>query len=288
MRYFIKYVQLILFTVMLSGCAMQWNPTWQEPALLSGQGSAEQLLQQARIKFAQADNAEKLSSSIQAYQFVLEVDPNNYEALQKLSTQYILQGTAYTDKKSEKSDYFKQAIVYAEWAMYTNPHFRNRIEQGQKPWQAVAALTANETEAMLFWVTAIQYEFKEVMSLYGKIINIDRLNHALTMINRIEEVDPQFGGGAVEFSKAICYYALPSSKGGNKDKGDSAMQQAVANHEDWLLPHWALGKYYYPIRGEKLKAQQELAWVANQDIDQFNDPMPWRVHFRDNALQLIE
>lgn len=285
---FYQIFSLIMITFMLSGCAMQWNPTWQEPVSLNTHKSADQLLQQARMKFSQADNAKKLSSSIQAYQLVLEADPQNYEALQTLSTQYILLGTAYTDKKAEKSQLFKQAIVYAEWAMYTNMHFRNRVEQGLKPWQAVDALTANESEAMLFWVTAIQYEFKEGMYLYGKIINIDWLNHALIMINRIEEVDPQFGGGAVEFAKAICYYALPSSKGGNKDKGDSAMQQSVANNDNWLLPRWALGKYYYPIRGDKLKSQQELAWVASQELSHFEDPMPWRVHFRDNAQQLVK
>lgn len=288
MHYVRKFLLFTVITFTLSGCAMQWDPTWQEPVAPNTQKSVDQLLQQARIHFSQADTAEKLSSSIRAYQLVLEVDPDNYEALQTLSTQYILLGTAYTDKKSEKSTHFKQAIVYAEWAMYTNTHFKNRIEQGQKPWQAVDALTENETEAMLFWVTGIQYDFKEGMSLYGKIINIDRLNHALIMINRIEKVDPQFGGGAVEFCKAICYYALPSSKGGNKDKGDSAMQQSVAHNDNWLLPRWALGKYYYPIRGEELKAQQELAWVARQDLSHFKDPFPWRVHFRDNAQQLTK
>jgi len=288
MRHFSTPILLIAMLLFLSGCAKQWQPTWQPATALKSQQSANQLLEQAREKYARADNGEKLSASIQAYQAVLKVDPNNYEALQTLSTQYILRGTAYTEKKSEKEKCFKQAIVYAEWAMYTNPHFREKIEQGQKPWQAVDVLTARESEAMLFWVTAIQYEFKEVMSLYAKIINIDRLNHALTMINRIQEVNPQFGGGAVEFCKAICYYALPSSKGGDKHQGDLAMQQAVAHGDNWLLPRWALGKYYYPIRGEDLKSQQELAWVANQDITRFNDPLPWRVHFRDNAQQLLQ
>ena len=288
MHYFSKFLQFLLIAFILSGCAKQWEPTWQQSISTKSQQSVEQLLQQAREKFEHADNGAKLSSSIRAYQLVLAADPENYEALQRLSTQYILLGTAYTDKKTEKAEHFKQAIVYAEWAMYTNPQFRNRIEQGQKPWQAVDVLTANESEAMLFWVKAIQYQFKEVMSLYGKIINLEKLNHALTMIHRIEEVDPQLDGGAVELCKAICYYALPSFKGGDKEKGDQAMQQAVALNEDWLLPRWAMGKYYYPIHGEKLKSQQELAWVARRDLSQFKDPMPWRVHFKDNAQQLLQ
>lgn len=288
MHYVSKYLLLLLITFILGGCAKQWEPVWQQPVSLESQGSVEQLLQQASEKFEQADNGEKLSSSIRAYQLVLAADSDNYEALQRLSTQYILLGTAYTDKKAEKAEHFKQALAYAEWAMYTNPNFRKRIEQGEKPWQAVDVLTANESEAMLFWVKAIQYEFKEVMSLYGKVINLERLNHALTMINHIEKVDPQFDGGAVAFSKAICYYALPSFKGGDKEKGDKAMQQAVANNDNWLLPRWALGKYYYPIHGDKLKAQEELAWVASRDLSQFKDPMPWRVHFRDNAQQLLQ
>lgn len=285
----LRYATLVLIisALLLGGCAMQWKPAWQPQERTPKTDPTLQPLVAAEALFNEAQTKQQLEKSINAYELILTTHPNNYTVLQTLSTQYILLGTAYTIGSKEKSQCFKQAMRYAEWAMYTNPEFRHRIEQGETPWAASSALTANEAEAMLFWVTALQYEFKEGMNLYSKIININWLKRALIILERIETVAPQFGGGAVEFAKAICYYALPSSKGGDKTKGDIAMQQAVARNDNWLLPRWAMGKYYHPIRGEHHKAQRELTWVARQDLNQFIDPFPWRVHFRENAQQLL-
>jgi hypothetical protein len=86
----------------------------------------------------------------------------------------------------------------------------------------------------------------------------------------------------------ICYYVLPKSKGGSKSKGDAYMEVAVEKGEKRLLPRWARGKYYYPIKGEKELARQDLEWVASRKLENFEDLYPWRVHFRDDARQLLE
>lgn len=280
----------LLFTalLLLCGCARQWNPAWQPVTPSPPASITQQRIDTANQLFATADSAERLQQTISAYRAVLETDRTNYTALQQLSSLSILRGTAYTNSRQEKAQLFQQAMRYAEWAMYTNPQFRRQVDSGATPWQAVTQLTANEAEAMLFWATAVQYQFKEGWTLYGKIINIAWLKHAQIMLDRVAEVAPTFGGGAVEFGQAICYYALPTRMGGDKQQGDAAMQRAMAHGSDWLLPRWALGKYYHPIRDEQELAQQQLTWVAKQKLDQFADPYPWRVHFQDDARQLLQ
>lgn len=283
----LAYLIIIPLIMQISGCAMKWNPSWQEAYGDRPTEQSIELSQEADRILQSATDETTLRASITAYEQVIAENPGDYNALKMLSTQYILLGTAYTENRHEKSNFFRRAMVYAERAMGTNEKFRTMIDAGMMPWEAATSLTSNEVEAMFFWVTALQYEFKEGMNLPGKIININWLHHALLFLDQIEQVDPQFGDGAVEFAKVICYYALPKSKGGSKEKGDEYMQRAVNRGGKRLMPRWARGKYYYPIKGESEKAHRDLEWVAAQNLDDFEDLYPWRVHFQEDARLLL-
>lgn len=284
---FLRGVVLVLFTLILSSCAMKWAPNWQAAGPNNPTPQSEQRAIQARLLFEQAKDRKTLLESIDAHQKVLAENPGDYEILASLSTQHILLGTAYTDGRDEKSRQFRQAMQYAELAMYTNAKFKEKVASGAKPWEATAALTKKEAAAMFFWVTALQYEFKEGMNLPGKIVNINWMQRGLSFLDRIDKVDPEFGGGAVDFAKVICYYVLPASKGGSKKKGDEYMARAVMKSDKWLLPRWARGKYFYPLKGEDNKSRDDLEWVATRKLEEFKDPTPWKIHFQENSRALL-
>lgn len=126
-----------------------------------------------------------------------------------------------------------------------------------------------------------------IYRIFCHIINIVWLQRALVFLDRIETVAPGFGGGSVELGKAICYLALPEFSGGSKQKGDEYMQKAIVKGDKWLLPRWARGKYYYPIQGDVEKSRLDLAWVASQPLEKYEDAYPWRVHFRNNAREIL-
>ncbi|MDF1581016.1 MAG: TRAP transporter TatT component family protein [Desulfuromonadales bacterium] len=276
-----------LLAVALSGCAMQWTAQWQDAGVDTPTAQSAVLLNQAQVLFEKANDRASLLNSIAAYEKVLVANPGDTTALTMLCTQEILLGTAYTQSSQEKSLHFRRAMTYAERAMYTNPSFRKQVDRGTAPWDAAATLGKDDVQAMFFWVTALQYEFKEGMNLAQKIANINWLQKGLIFLDRIEQVAPEFGGGAVEFAKVICYYALPTSKGGSKVKGDKYMEQAIERGGTRLFPRWARGKYFYPIKDESEKARQDLEWVARQNLAEFDDPYPWKVHFRENARELL-
>lgn len=279
---------IMIFVISFVSCSLKLQPVWQEAAQNKPTKESLRRLDEARVLFDRADSADSLRISIAAFESVLEENPGDYEALALLSTQYILLGTAYTRNKRAKSALFQKAMKYAELAMHTNMAFKNRVAEGTAPWDAAEELGARELSAMYFWVIALQYEFKEVMFLPEKIVNVDWLQKGLVFLNRIENIDPDFGGGGVEFCKVICYYALPEFKGGSPEKGDEYMHKAVAKASDWLLPRWARGKYYYVIKKEPEKSRRDLQWVAKQDLSEFQDPYPWRVHFKKSAQELLK
>ncbi|PLY02565.1 MAG: hypothetical protein C0623_03640 [Desulfuromonas sp.] len=272
----------------VSGCAMSWQPQVDASRASVPTAQSASLTLAADQCFARADNMDKLAQCEQDYLGVLQANPGDYHALTQLSTINILVGTAYTEGTSAKSKRFQKAMSYAEQAMYINPEFRQRVAAGESIWDASDSLTEAEAEAMFFWVTALQYEFKEAMNLPEKIVNIKWMQKALVFIERVEAVDPDFGGGGVQFAKAICYYALPKAYGGSKELGDRAMQAAVDHDPDWLLPRWARAKYYYVITDQPDKSKQELGWVASRNPDNFRDPLPWRIHFIESSAALLQ
>jgi len=241
------------------------------------------LAEQARQNFNQALDAQGLRAAIATYEQVLTVNPGDSQALTALSTQHILLGTAYTSGRHAKSRHFLIAMDYAERAMYSNQAFRAEVATGTPLWDAVDLLEDDQLEAMFFWVKALHYQFKEGLTLVGKIVNIRWMEHSLKVLERIVEIDPEFGGGGVEFAMAISYEVLPSRWGGSSERADAYMQQAVEAHPDWLLPRWARGRYYYEIRGEPEKSQADLAWVASRNPRDYADPRAWKRFFQADA-----
>lgn len=286
-KHFDIWVLFFLISSM-AGCALKWESAIREVRDNTPTQNSRRLLAKAQQLYDQANDLESLSTSIDAYQAVLLDNPGDYEALVQLSNQYILMGTAYASSRKEKSELFLRAMKYAELAMYTNTKFKAGVNSGKAPWEAVASLEKEQTEAIFFWVTALQYEFKESMSLAAKIRNVDWMQKGLIFLDRIEQTNPDYGGGAVEFAKAICYYVLPKSKGGSKKIGEAYLQQAVEKGKGRLLPRWGRGKYFYPMIGNNEKSREDLSWVAAQNLQDAEDAYPWKVYFQKDARDLIK
>ncbi|MDP2877408.1 MAG: TRAP transporter TatT component family protein [Holophaga sp.] len=273
----------LLILSMSSGCVMTRKPAWPQAAPNRPTEQTDALFLSAREAFATAADEASVDRSIALHEAVLKDNPGHYQARANAANLYILKGAAFTKASSAKSEAFRKAMTYAELAMYTNPKFKTQVDAGKQPWEAAETLSAAEVEAMYFWVTALQYEFKEGMSLPSKIVNIKWLPRALIFLDRIDVVAPEFGGGGVEVAKMICYYVLPKSRGGSKAKAEENMQKAMIKGKGWLLPRWARGKYYLPAKGDKQSAAADLAWVAAQDPTAYQDLKPWRIFIQNDA-----
>ena len=289
MRMLLRGLRIFTLVLLLSGCGMTWRANWPPAADNRPTPTSRELMGRAEAAYAVAGDAEGVGRAIAAYRQVLVENPADCRALTQLSTLHILLGAAYTQGREAQSRAFHAAMDYAERAMYTNPEFRAAVADGRPPWAAADTLTAGEVEAMFFWVTAVQYDFKDGMSLPGKIVNVGWLQYCQRFLDRIEAVAPGFGGGGVEFARVICYYALPRGMGGDKRRGDEYMHKALAKGEaqGWVMPRWGRGKYYFEILGEKELQRQDLEWVASRDPEKMQDPYPWLVYFQRDARELL-
>lgn len=278
-----------LIALLLSGCSVKTHqPVWpMEMQPTASTHAAQLLLDTAMAKFNSAASSEDVLDSMDAFRDVLQADPGNREAYTYLCNQYILLGTAYTAKRREKSAYYNQAMMNCELAMYTNPLFRQEVDNGSRPWEAAHTLEAKEAPAMLFWVTALQYEFKEAMPLPSKMVNVRWMQYALVFLDRIRKVAPLYGNGAVELAYTVSYCVLPGFFGGDRQECYRYMDKTVDKSDGFLLGRWARGRFFYQVTGDRDAARRDLQWVVEQDATQYNDALPWRVHFQqDAALEL--
>ncbi len=236
---------------------------------------------------AVATNAAALDAAIAAYQNVLASDPANPDAQSALANHYILKATAYTRSVRAKRRLFREAMARCELAMYNNPGFRKRADAGAKPWEACSELGEREMNAMLFWITAMLYEFKECMSLPSKVANVEWIRRARPMLERMEAIEEGWGGGVIPFTWSFYYHILPRKMGGDRAMAWVKLEQAVRLGPDRLLSRWGRARYFHRVAGDHAGFVADLEWVAAQDPARMVDEPHWKAFIQRDAREQL-
>jgi tetratricopeptide (TPR) repeat protein len=283
---FIVELFLLVTIFVLSGC-IQWNPKYVQTDLTSSKTDILRLMNKANALAKKADTAEKLKKAISAYENVLDADPSNYDSLSYLSTFNLLMGDGYTKKRSEKIKYFRSAMNYSAQAMYTNPDFKTEIDKGVRLWEALHTLSVHEMEAMFFWTTGIFYYYKEALNPLAQVIDYRWVKRAKLVMERMMDLDPDWGGGGVYFIWGIYYLSIPESVGGDRKLSEDYFEKAVAAGPDWMMSRWGRAKYFHFKMGHKVQFQNDLEWILDQDIKKYKDHFAWKVFFQKDAEYML-
>ena len=233
-----------------------------------------------------ADTKEELEALIQAYLSLADQDEYKYYGLWKAGNYNILLGAAYSDKKSEKKKYYKEAIKLCEAAMATNNEFMDQINSGVDMIDASKKLTINEIDAMGYWYTARFYYFKECLAPLGRVMNTRIVIDNNSMIELIDLLDPNWAGGGNYFSRGLYYIAVPERFGGSKTIAEEQFNKAVEVGPDYLVNRWGRAKYLYQLLGNNEGAKKDLTWVISQDPSKGGNTYPWNVYFQNDARKL--
>jgi tetratricopeptide (TPR) repeat protein len=278
---------LLSLLIQLTGC-FRWKPDFSavEPTL--PRSEITRLLDEANTLGNRANNSDKPRKAIGAYEKVRTADPNNYDALCFLSTFYLLLGDGYTQDKTAKISYFQLAMNYAERAMYTHPDFRARIDRGERIWEAVDALTTNEMDAMFFWTTAVFYYYKEGLGPVGQVINYTWVKRARRVLERMTEIDPNWGGGAIYFTGGVYYLSIPEAVGGDRTLSAEYFAKAITTGPEWLLNRWGRAKYFHVKMKNPDEFKEDLAWVLAQDIAEAPGHFAWNAYFQNDAQDMLD
>jgi tetratricopeptide (TPR) repeat protein len=275
-----------LLVVVLAACTT-WRWSWQPVEPTRPSTEVEDLLLKAESAVDRADTKDDLLEAIEVYETVLEADPENYKALTLAGNLYLLLGDAYTRSKSDKRRYFRRAIALNEEAMRTNAEFRRLMEGGEEVWEACRVLTDRELDAMGFWTTGIFYLFKEGQGPLGQLFNFKWMGRALRMLERMDELDPEWGGGGVSFSLGLYYLGLPERVGGDREKSARYFAKAIETAPDWIINRWGRARYFHIKMGNREAFEEDMRWVLEQDPRTGGSIYPWNVYFQNDAREKL-
>ncbi len=267
---------------------MSWRPQWPEtPPAAAATDSTALLAEADRLGLA-ADSRNSINEAIAAYRAVLAVDPYSYSACVSLAQLHLLLGDGYTSSVPEKSRCFRKAMLYAEQGLYTNPSFRQGIQQGEPIWEASRRLGTKEMEAMLFWVNSIFYSYKEGQSFIGQVVNYRWIQHAKQVMDHMTSLDPDWGGGILHFTWGLYYLSIPEMVGGDRGKSAEYLNKAIQVGPNHLIHRWGRAKYYCVKMNAPQEFQKDLEWVLAQDIRKSPGNSAWNNFFMQDARRLLE
>ncbi|MDT8394008.1 MAG: TRAP transporter TatT component family protein [Bacteroidales bacterium] len=278
----------IVVLLMLVSCTT-FKPGYK--ALLkeeAGNKDVEMLIDQAREIEARAGTKEDVIGLIDAYRKVEKADPMNYYALWKIGNYHMLLGAADTEKRKDKKEHYKMAVLYCEKAMCTNPAFQEATRNGDKVTEALNLLTENEIDAMGYWYTARFYYFSEVLGGLGRLMNTRIVIENNKMIERIDELDSTWAGGGNYFARGLYYIAIPERFGGSKERSANEFATAIETGPEYLVNRWGRAKYLYQLIGDDEKFKADLKWVLAQNPHEAGNPYPWNVYFQEDARRMLE
>lgn len=272
----------------LGGCSA-WKPGWTDaaPPTAGAPGDLSAVLAKASVLAANADDRGKLAEVIALYESALARSPGDYDVLTELCQWKILDAAAYAATLREKKQGFEAGIRACERALYTNGDFRDLVDRGVPIEQAARVLTRREESAMVFWVTGVSYYFKECMRGIATLTGIPLIRKTEPMLKRMTEIDPDYGHGAVYFSRGIFYLGLPKFAGGDRVKSAELLDRAQELGPDSLLVRWGRAKYFHFEMRNREAFERDLRWVTQQDPHQASTAYAWNVYFQRDAARLL-
>jgi hypothetical protein len=225
---------------------------------------------------------------MEAYARVLDQNPYHVRALTDLASQTILMGTAYSESRQDKRDRFRTAMRLCERAMYTDPAFKAMVDEGAPPWEACRVLGEEHIPAMMFWSTAVLYDFKEVLTFPEQVVNLAWVEHTGPFLDCMEALDPAWGGGAIQFTQSLYFGILPGALGGDDTRSAECLEQAVAFGSPWMLSRWGRAKYFRVRDGNRQGFEEDLRWVLRQEVAAPGEAYCWRAYFHQDAREALK
>jgi polyhydroxybutyrate depolymerase len=231
---------------------------------------------------------ESIEQAINKYKHMVTSNPFDYASYIELAHLHLLLGDAFLETRSEKHASFIDAMRFAESAMFLNPRFREKIENGATTWEACKYLSEKEVDAMFFWVNSVFYIFKEAQWAPWQIINFRWMLRARMVIECLDEIAPEDYYPLVDFLWGIYYLAVPERFGGNNLLSEKYFQSAVESAPNLLLPRWGRARFFHVKMNNPIEFKADLDWILSQEEKTVHDHPAWKMFIIRDAQRLLK
>lgn len=230
---------------------------------------ADRVAQEARTDVKTED---RLRDAIELYREVLEADPGNRHALNRLSLGYFTLAEAYLDESEEKKSAYTKGYEYGLRSLKSNEEFAEFYEEvGFKALKDIPE-SVDDVEAV-FWTGANLGRLGETKGVLGSLGDLPAL---LSLNRRAVELDEAYLGGSA-------HRTLGSIAGELLSRRPVTLLQVKRNDLSWkkaknhferaielgpgcLENYFSYAKYYALKRGNKEMARELLDEVLTGSL----------------------
>ena len=234
---------------------------------------ADRISRKARLE---ERTEEKLRDAIDAYRRVIEIDPDNRHALNRLSLGYFSLAEAYLDGSKKKEDTYRRGYNYGIESLKVNKDFAELYEKNGNKALKKLPDTVEDVEA-IFWTGANLGrlgETKGVLDSLGDLPALVELNRRTLNLN-----EAYLGGAAHRalgsiagelLSRQPITFLIVHNNGFSWKKVKAHFERALEIAPNCLENHFSYAKYYALKKGKKDFARELIEEVLSRSLgDEF-------------------
>ncbi len=254
-------------------------------------GSAASNVSEADLLLSKADSAwddrvdeEKLVLALGSYATVLEKDPTNRHALERLVRGWYFHGDAFTSDTTVAVERWGKAIEYGTQCLALNEAFAKAIADGGKEKDAVAHATKDDV-ACLYWTATALGKWAKAQSL-SKTLKF--LPTVKAYISKAEELEPEYWHFGPARYWGAYYAALPSFAGQDFDKSGAYFAASIEGAPDYLGTYVLRAEFLSVPLGKVAEFDADLKRVLDADPNKDPETAPENTMEQAKAKRLIE
>lgn len=280
-----RIVSFLLMSFVLVSCASR-KAGWEKETASVEMSSAElsSLKKEALSLWEKRAETEKLKKALGLFEKIHAAAPDDLETLIYLTRGHYFLADSHIEDMATKKEIYNKAAAYGEKAMALNPAFKDKVSKGKSVEEALDTLTVKEVPA-IYWTAASLGKWAKASGIAAQLKYKTRIKG---MIERVEQLKPDYFFGAVPRYWGGYYAVAPSFAGGDMGKSKKYFDQSLSIAPEYLGTKVLMAEVYWTKKGDRKAFESMLQEVL--DSNQHKHPVlgPENLWEKKKAQKLLD
>lgn len=249
-------------SALLQGCAISRTLGWNQSGETASLSPAEKakLSSEARAHWAKRLDRTELEKALASWEKIARATPSDFESHAMLARGYYLLADSHLpdSQMEEKKKFWEVGTSWGEKALATNAAFKKKVQDEQSLIEdSLDTLTKNEVPA-IYWTAVNLGKWAKNSNITTTLKYKTRIKR---MIEKVEQLDPDYFYGATNRYWGVYYSALPKLFGGSLEKSDEQFQKSFNTAKNYFGTYTLYADNFSRKKGDREGFRKALNFV---------------------------